>query len=461
MKTEDLILEKGLPADPEVERLILGSVILNGEQFDDVAAVLHPEDFSLDNHRLVFQAMSEIREKGGTVDRMILGRRLIEKGQLAKLGGFTFLVGLDEGLPKIQSIEAYAHIVKDLSKRRRLISQSTLMIDRCMDPAAEKKELQSVSEEILMTLGEDRGASHPETPGEIVARMPHGPDSFLNREVQAGGLATGFKKFDEMTGGLHSGELILVAARPSVGKTALVLNMAQFITLNLEKPVAVFSLEMSKESLLSRLTCAAARVDSQRFRLGYLDADERRRLMTALTTITEAPLYLDDAASATVTDLHAKVRKLNMKTPLALVIIDYLQLMTGRGKYESQQVEVSNISRGLKLMAKELNIPIVACCQLSRAPELRKGGDFRPQLSDLRGSGSLEQDADMVAFIYREEMHKKDRDDLKGKAEIILAKNRNGPTGTARMVFIHALTKFENYVMDLQDPLSEGWQKDD
>jgi replicative DNA helicase len=250
---------------------------------------------------------------------------------------------------------------------------------------------------------------------------------------------------------LHGGDLIIIAARPSMGKTALALNIAQHVALKLKQTAAVFSLEMSKESLLTRMLCAVARVDSQKVRGGYLSQEERRKLSHAVNEIAEAPLYIDDTAGLHLMDMHAKLRRLQAeKAKIGLVIVDYLQLMSGRGRYENRTQEVSALSRGMKLLAKELNVPMMVLSQLSRAPETRQG-DHRPQLSDLRESGSIEQDADVVGFIFREEVYQRDREDLRGLAELIIGKQRNGPIGTVNLVFLHAQTKFENRAEDTGD----------
>ncbi len=287
------------------------------------------------------------------------------------------------------------------------------------------------------------------SPGEIIDEFQGGLNAFLDPGKRIRGLSTGFKRFDELTGGLHPGELIILAARPSMGKTALALNIAQHAAVKLNKTVAVFSLEMSKEALLTRLLCAGGRVDAHRFRLGYLDSEERRRLQAAASELVEAPLYIDDTSGSHLMDMHAKLRRLKAERPLGLVVLDYLQLMSGRGRFENRVQEISALSRGLKLLAKELDVPMLVLSQLSRAPETRPG-DHRPMLSDLRESGSIEQDADVVAFIFREEVYKPDREDLKGQAELLLSKQRNGPTGKIELVFLHNLTKFENRVSDLR-----------
>jgi replicative DNA helicase len=287
------------------------------------------------------------------------------------------------------------------------------------------------------------------SPGQIIDRFQGGISAFLDPSRRVKGVSTGFRKFDEMTSGLHSGELIILAARPSMGKTALALNMAHHIAAHPEirKTVAVFSLEMSRELLLTRLICAAARVDQQKYRLGYLNQDERRMLQLAASEIAEAPLFIDDTAGINLMDMHAKLRRLKSEHGLGLVVVDYLQLMSSRGRVENRNQEVSAISRGLKLLAKELQVPILALSQLSRATEQRQGDNI-PILSDLRDSGSIEQDADLVMFIHRPEYYKRDDMSLKGLANLIVAKQRNGPIGLVKLAFLKEFTKFENLAND-------------
>ncbi|MDR3703025.1 MAG: replicative DNA helicase, partial [Candidatus Sulfopaludibacter sp.] len=313
-------------------------------------------------------------------------------------------------------------------------------------------EILAGAEETLLKLGEARVKTGLMTPQQILQDYEGGINAFLDPSKRIKGISTGFTKLDEMTGGLHGGDLFIVAARPSMGKTAFALNIAQHVALKLKQTCAIFSLEMSKESLLTRMLCATARVDSQRFRAGYLTQEERRKLNHGLHELAEAPLYIDDSPGLHLMDMHAKLRRLGAErqtsgNKLGLVIVDYLQLMTGRGRFENRNQEVSALSRGMKLLGKEMNVPMMVLSQLSRAVETRQG-DHRPQLSDLRESGSIEQDADVVGFIFREEVYNRDREDLRGLAEFIVAKQRNGPVGTVNMVFLHAQTKFENRAED-------------
>jgi replicative DNA helicase len=300
-------------------------------------------------------------------------------------------------------------------------------------------------------LGDFQSKSSLANPAQIIDEFDGGINAFLDTSKRIKGISTGFLKLDEMTGGLREGELVILAARPAMGKTAFALNIAQHVATNPKNPkaVAVFSLEMSKESLLTRMLCAAARVDQQKFRAGYLNHDERTRLQESATDMYHAPLFIDDTAGVNLMDVHAKLRRLRAEHDLGLVILDYLQLMQGP-KRENRVQEISGLSRGLKLMSKDLRVPFLVLSQLSRAPETRQG-DHRPMLSDLRESGSIEQDADMVMFIFREEVYRPDKESLKGIAEILMAKQRNGPTGKVKLAFLNKFTKFENLALDASD----------
>ncbi len=449
MASLDTGLEKGLPVSLDAERYVLGSVLLDDTLFVEVASSLEAEDFSLEKHRRIFLRMGELHNRGERIDRLTVAEELMKHGQLEACDGVGYLVSLDDGLPQIQNLDSYTRIVKDKSLLRRVIYASQGLINRCLAGEEAPQEILANAEEILLKLGESTAETSLFTPGDIIDEFQGGLNAFLDPGRRIQGLGTGFKRFDELTGGLHPGELVILAGRPSMGKTALALNIAQYAAVKLKKTVAVFSLEMSKEALLTRLLCSGARVDSHRFRLGYLDAEERRRLQAAASELVEAPLYIDDTSGSNLIEMHAKLRRLKAERPLGLVVLDYLQLMSGRGRFDNRVQEISALSRGLKLLAKELGVPMLVLSQLSRAPEMRPG-DHRPQLSDLRESGSIEQDADVVAFIFREEVYKPDREDLRGQAELMLSKQRNGPTGKINLVFLHHLTKFENRVSDLE-----------
>jgi len=439
--------EKGLPTNVDAERFVLGSILLDDSLYVQAAGTLEADDFSLEKHRRIFARMGQLQERSEKIDRITVANELMKFNELEACDGLSYLVSLDDGLPQIPNLDSYIRIVKDKAVLRRIIFASQHMMNRCLLGEEEPGEILAGAEETLLKLGEARVRAGLLNPDQILQDYEGGISAFLDPSKRIKGISTGFTKLDEYTGGMHAGDLIIIAGRPSMGKTALALNIAQHVAMKLKQTVAAFSLEMSKESLLTRMLCAAARVDSQRFRAGYLTQEERRKLNHALHELVEAPLFIDDTAGVHLMDIHAKLRRLKAEREVKLVIIDYLQLMTARGRFENRNQEVSALSRGLKLLAKELNVPIMVLSQLSRAVENRQG-DHRPQLSDLRESGSIEQDADVVGFIFREEVYRRDREDLRGLAELIVAKQRNGPVGTVNLVFLHAQTKFENRAED-------------
>jgi len=453
----DIALERGLPANLDAERFVLGAILMDDALYIQVAGALEANDFSLEKHRRIFLRMGELYERGERIDRVTVANELMKQNQLESVDGVSYLVSLDEGLPVLSNLESYVRIVKDKAILRRIIFTSQSLIDRCLLAEDEPDQILASAEESLLKLGDSRAADSLIAPKQIIEQYEGGLNAFLDPSKRIKGLSTGFLKLDEMTGGLHEGELVILAARPSMGKTALALNIAQHVALKQgeKQSVAVFSLEMSSESLLTRMICAAARVDQQKFRASYLNQEERRRLAKAASDLVQAPLFIDDTSGAHLMDVHAKLRRLKSEHGLSLVVIDYLQLMSGRGRYENRNQEISTISRGLKLLAKDLRVPMLVLSQLSRAPEIRQG-DHRPQLSDLRESGSIEQDADLVAFIFREEVYKPQDESLKGLAELLLAKQRNGPTGKVNLVFLKEFTKFENRTNDLGEDLMGG-----
>jgi len=439
--------EKGLPTNVDAERFVLGSILLDDSLYVQAAGTIEAEDFSQERHRLIFKRMGELQDRGERIDRVTVANELMRFNELEACDGLTYLVSLDDGLPQIPNLDSYIRIVKDKAVLRRIIFASQHMMNRASVGEEDPGVILAGAEETLLRLGDSRAKSGLLNPDQILQSYEGGISAFLDPSKRIKGISTGFAKLDEMTGGLHGGDLCIIAARPSMGKTALALNIAQHVSLKLKKTVAVFSLEMSKESLLTRMLCAAARVDSQRFRAGFLSREERDRLNRSLHQLVEAPLYIDDTSGVHLMDMHAKLRRLKQERDVGLVIVDYLQLMTVPGRQENRNQEVSTLSRGMKLLAKELNVPMMVLSQLSRAVETRQG-DHRPQLSDLRESGSIEQDADLVGFIFREEVYHREREDLRGLAELIVAKQRNGPVGTVNLVFLHAQTKFENRAED-------------
>jgi replicative DNA helicase len=450
MKVEDKVFERGLPASVDTERLVLGAVLLDPESYVVVAGQLTDGDLSLEAHRRIFLAMRDIYDRGDKIDRITVAEELSRKGLLESVGGLSYLVSLDDGLPQLYQLESYLRIIRDKGQLRKIIFAAQQAIDRAFLAEDSPGQILDETEDALLKISTASARDTLIRPAQIIAEYEGGIEGLLDPSNRVKGVATGIYKFDKMTGGMRGGELIILAARPAMGKTALALNMGQHIATNPNNPlpVAIFSLEMSKESLLTRMICAQGRVDQQRFRGGYLDEGERYQLATAAADLLEAPLFIDDSANANLMDMHAKLRRLKAEHGLGLVIVDYLQLMTSRGRHENRVQEVSSLSRGLKLLSKELDVPVLVLSQLSRAPESRPG-DHRPQLSDLRESGSIEQDADLVAFVFREEYYKPDREDLRGKAELIVAKQRNGPVGKVQLAFLHSYTKFENLADDV------------
>src|SRR5271157_5558493 len=448
-------IEKGLPTNVDAERFVLGSILLDDALYVEAAGTLEADDFSLEKHRRIFKRMGELQERGEKIDRITVANELMKFNELEACDGLSYLVSLDDGLPQIPNLDSYIRIVQNNAVLRRIIFASQHMMNRALAGEESPDEILAGAEETLLKLGEARLKSGLLNAGQILEDYEGGLTAFLDPSKRIKGISTGFTKFDEMTGGLHGGDLVIVAGRPSMGKTALALNIAQHVALKSKQTVAIFSLEMSKESLLTRMLCSAARVDSQKFRAGYLNQEERRKLHHALTELVEAPLYVDDTPGVHLMDMHAKLRRLQAERKLGLVIVDYLQLMTAGARFENRNQEVSALSRGMKMLAKELNAPVMVLSQLSRAVENRQGGDHRPQLSDLRESGSIEQDADVVAFVFREEIYKPKEDNLRGLAELIIGKQRNGPVGTVNLVFLHAQTKVENRAEDTGEVAEE------
>jgi replicative DNA helicase len=441
------ITEKGLPTNLDAERFVLGSILLDDALYIQAAGTLEPDDFSLEKHRKIFQRMGDLHQRCERIDRVTVANELMKLNELESVDGLSYLVSLDDGLPQIPNLDSYIRIVKDKAVLRRIIFASQHMMNRCLLGEEQAEEILAGAEETLLKLGESRVKAGLLDAEHIIREYDGGISAFLDPSKRIKGISSGFIKLDEYTGGLHGGDLFILGGRPSMGKTALALNIAQHVALKLKQTVAIFSLEMSRESLLTRMVCAAARVDSQKFRAGYLNRQEREKLNSALHQLVEAPLYIDDTPGVHLMDMHAKLRRLKSEREVKLVVVDYLQLMTGRGRFENRVQEISALSRGMKLLAKEMNVPMLVLSQLSRAVEKRED-DHRPQLADLRDSGSIEQDADVVGFVFRPEVYDKNREDLRGLAELIIAKQRNGPVGTVNLVFLHAQTKFENRAED-------------
>ncbi len=449
MATTDYISAQSLPANIEAERSILGAILLDNLAYNQAAEHLKPEDFLLDSHRRIYSRMMDLAESSRAIDHLTLAEELQRHAEFEPIGGYAYISGLLDGVPDRPSIEHYIKIVRDKAMLRGIISISTAAIARASDQSDLAEDVLNDTEAQIFQLSEKRIGRGFMGVQEIVRESFGSIDALLQRGQRITGLATHFDELDAITCGLQRSDLVIIAARPSMGKTAFAMNIAENAAIEDQKTVAVFSLEMSKEALLQRMLCSVAKVDSHRFRTGSLWQDDTRKVQRAMEKLAQAPIFIDDTPGIAVGEMRAKARRLKQsKGALDLIVVDYLQLMSGGGKrYENRTQEVSAISRGLKALAKELAVPVVALSQLSRAPESR-GGDHRPQLSDLRESGSIEQDADIVMFIFREEVYKQDDPDLEGKAELIIGKQRNGPIGRVNLAFLKNFTCFGSPTQD-------------
>src|SRR6202166_740979 len=438
-----------LPANVEAERSILGAILLDNFAYNQAAEHLRVEDFSLDSHRRIFTRMVDLAESSRPIDMITLVEELDRRKELEAIGDVGYISGLLDGVPDRPSIEHYIKIVRDKALVRGVIHAANTAIARASAQSDPAEELLNDAEAAIFQISEKRIGRGFMGVQEIVKESFGSVDALLQRGQRITGLATHYTDLDEMTSGFQKSDLIIIAGRPSMGKTAFAMNIAENASIEDQKVVGMFSLEMSREALLLRLLCSRARVDSHKMRTGSLWRDDMTKVVHAMEQLAQAPIFIDDTPGISLSEMRAKARRLQQSQgKLDLLIVDYLQLMSGGGRrYENRTQEVSAISRGLKALAKELKVPVVALSQLSRAPESR-GGDHRPQLSDLRESGSIEQDADVVAFIFREEVYKPDEPELDGIAEIIIAKQRNGPTGRIKLAFVKRSTRFESMAQD-------------
>jgi len=441
--------EAGLPSSIHTEIAILGAMLLDPVAISDATAKLRAEDFSLDSHQRIYRVILALMEQGHGVDLTTVRAELERRRELDSVGGTGYLFHLTEGIPRNFSIESYVKIVKDKSLLRQLMGIFHDGATRASDQSEDAIDVLNTVEAQLADVAESAIQRGLAGIGEIVASSFGSIDALYEQGREITGLATHFIDFDRMTSGLQDSELIIIAARPSMGKTAWAINIAQNAAIRDGRVVAVFSLEMSKESLLRRLLASEAQVNSRKIQTGFLPKEDKGKLMSALERLMESKMFIDDTPGITLAEMRAKARRLRQQEGrLDLILVDYLQLMTGvnaSGKrgFENRTQEVSSISRGLKALAKEMRVPVVALSQLSRGSEQRTG-DKKPLLSDLRESGSIEQDADVVAFIHREEYYDRENEDLKGKAEIIIAKQRNGPTGIVNLLYLSDYTLFAN-----------------
>ncbi|MCD6281251.1 MAG: replicative DNA helicase [Deltaproteobacteria bacterium] len=437
-------LAEEIPHSKDAEEYILGAVLLENSSLDEVIQIIRPDDLYSERNRIIFEEMLDLRDRGIVIDYVSLTEALETKGKLASAGGASYISQLADRIPTTANIEYYASIVKNKSVLRSLINAASSIVKIARQPYDDVSDAVEEAEQLIFSINRDLYAKNKGLVkiGSLVTEVYHNLTRISKGEISQVGIPTGFVDLDTLLMGLHSSDLVIIAGRPSMGKTALALNISQYIACVEKIPVALFSLEMSKEQVVHRLLASEARIDQFRLRTGYLHGDEWNTLLEAAGTISDAPLYIDDTPAITSMEMRAKLRRLAMSESLGVVVIDYLQLMSSRRRIDSREQEISEISRSLKAVAKEFNVPVVALSQLNRKVEDRE--NKRPRMSDLRESGAIEQDADVICFIYRDEVYNEASPE-KGIAEIIVAKHRNGPTDTIKLKWFAEYTRFENY----------------
>jgi len=441
----DITLEKNLPHSMDAERSVLGSILIENQAINRAQEILRESDFYRDTHRKIFKVMEALSERSTAIDEITLKEELSRQGDLEAVGGAAYLASLADSVPSPSHIEYYARIVKEKAVLRGLIGSASAILTDCYRAEDEVGDILDRAESSIFRIAQD-SLSGGFLPIRVIADASLKViEELTEKRSLLTGLATGYEKLDEYTAGLQKSDLIVVAARPAMGKTTICLNIAQNASILHQKKIGIFSLEMSKEQLFLRMLCSLGRIDAHLLRTGRLSKDDWKKLTDAFARLSAASVFIDDTAGLSVLEMRAKSRRLKSEHGLDLIIVDYLQLIRGRTS-ENRTQEISDISRSLKELAKELQLPVIAISQLSRAPETR-GGDRRPQLSDLRESGAIEQDADVVLFIYREEVYKPTEEN-RGRAELIIAKQRNGPIGMVPLAFLKHYTKFETRVDD-------------
>ncbi|MEG6617253.1 replicative DNA helicase [Peptococcaceae bacterium 1198_IL3148] len=439
------MINKIPPQNIDAEQSVLGAMLLNKEAIYKVMEILKPEDFYRDSHKVIYEAILSLNDKNEPVDMITVSEELRQKGALEQAGGVSYVATLASLVPTAANVEHYANIVEEKSLLRTLIQLSNRVTTMGYEGSKDVQELLDQVEQSLAELTNRRSSSGFDAVSDILLQTIEQIEKIQNNKGQLTGIPTGFIDLDKVTTGFQKSDLIILAARPSMGKTAMALNYALSAATKGKTPTAIFSLEMSKDQLVQRMLCAEAMVDQQKVRTGMLDAKDWEMLNVAAGFLANAPIYIDDTAAISINELKAKCRRLQAEKGLGLVLIDYLQLMQGSRRTESRQQEIAEISRSLKGLAKELNVTVIALSQLSRAVEQRQ--DKRPIMSDLRESGSIEQDADIVMFIYRDDYYNPESED-QNVAELIIAKQRNGPVGTVKLAFLKEFTKFVDLSRD-------------
>jgi len=441
-------LERVPPQNLDAERSVLGGVLLENQAIQKISEVIQEDDFYRDAHRKLYQAMIELHERGEPVDLITLTEDVTRRGWLEETGGAVYLASLADEVPTAANILYYAKIVKEKSVLRQVIEAATRIAREGYEQPENAVDYLDKAEQTILEISRRQQRKGFIPIRDVMQETFQNIEDLYKKQGMVTGVATGFVDFDHLTSGLQRSDLIILAGRPSMGKTALALNIARNAAVKDGIPVAVFSLEMSKEQLGVRLLCAEAEVDGQKLRAGYIKKTDWKKLTSAADVLSRSPLFIDDSPGVTVREMRGKARQMKMELDIGLVVVDYLQLMQGSHRVESRVQEISEISRSLKQLAKELELPVLALSQLNRGVENRP--DKRPILADLRESGAIEQDADVIAFVYREEFYFRDRPECQGKAELIVGKQRNGPVGTLPLIFRKEFTRFFDAVRETQ-----------
>ena len=455
-RTEESILERQLPQSIEAERAILCSLLLLPEVCDEVALVVKPDDFFDDSNRRLFKHLLTMHEEGLAIDAMLLIQRLRDSGEYEAVGGSSYLAEISEAVATAAHAEHYAKIVHEKATLRSLIQASTDILRESYDPAVEPRQMLSRAEEKVFGILESTGQGQLSSITDVLHQSLERIDARMKHDHAFGGVETGFNDYDDMTGGLHGSELLILAARPSMGKTALAMNIVEHVAIDNKHPTLFVSLEMSSLELGDRLLCSRAKVNGHRLRNGQITADESRKLVQTAAEISNSPLYIDDSPSRTMTEIAAAARRLKRRDGLALIAIDYLQLIDPDNSSDPRQEQVAKIARRLKGLARELEVPVLCLAQLNRQVEASK--DNKPQLSNLRESGAIEQDADVVMFVHRDEYYQtteEDRDRVRGEADLLIRKQRNGPVGDIKLTWLHDFTRFTNRAPQQYDEFSD------
>jgi replicative DNA helicase len=440
MKETDVHLDKLPPQNIEAEQSILGAILIDNDALPKTLEILDSEDFYKQSHRKIFNVMIELFEKSEPIDMITLTDDLKRRDEMEAVGGISYLSSLVNMIPTAANVKYHSRIVREKALLRGLLRSATEIAGRVYEDNLDAEELVDYAERSIFDISDKRIKASFVTLKEVIKDSFEMIERLYDKKETVSGVPSGFRDLDDLTTGFQKGDLIVIGGRPSMGKTAFSLNVAQHVGLELKEPVAIFSLEMAKEQLAFRMLCSEAMVDSNSIRKGFIKKEDWHKLTSAASNLTGAPIFIDDSSGINALELRAKARRLKMEHGLSLVIVDYLQLMRGRGSFERREQEISEISRSLKALAKELSVPVIAVSQLNRSVEQRRPPT--PILADLRESGAIEQDADVILFLYRDEIYNKEA--KKGQAEVIVAKQRNGPTGTVNLSFISNCTRFLN-----------------